>query len=79
MADERSTPRAIWVVSGHRWSVKEREDEPGCYDVGWLSGPNPGYGFTVGSSTGRSMSETGLRKEIACFLDGVDPGTGYLE
>jgi hypothetical protein len=65
-----------------------RPEQSGGTHYTWLSGPNPGYGFTVSAMihvTGLAMSsrekldieqhETSIRN----FLSMIDPETGYLE
>lgn len=78
MADERAASDMTWMVGGHRWTVTERSHEPGRYDITWVSGRDPGYGFTLGSSTRRPISDAVIRREIANFLAGIDPDTGHL-
>jgi hypothetical protein len=34
------------TVDGQRFEVVTRPDRPGQHDVAWVSGPDPGYGFT---------------------------------
>lgn len=75
--DDRDAPHR-WTVGDHDWLVHQRPHEPGCYDIEWLSGPNPGYGFTVASSNRTSMSRVRLEREIQSFLAGIDPATGHL-
>lgn len=64
-------------VDGERFQVVERE--PGVYDVEWSTGPNPGYGFSLGSSTRTPVPAQVLEDAIRGFLRDVDPATGYLE
>ncbi|WP_028048385.1 hypothetical protein [Cellulomonas sp. URHD0024] len=61
-------------VDGERFSVVERP--PNTYDVTWLSGPNPGYGFSV---SGPPLDAEQIDDVIREFLADVDPTTGYLE
>ena len=70
------------VVAGETFEV--RQSAPGQFSYTWLSGPNPGYGFT--SRLGyAAMDEPPLAAEdlhttaIAEFLAAVDPATGFLE
>ncbi|WP_432540732.1 hypothetical protein [Kineococcus sp. SYSU DK002] len=67
------------TVEGEDWLVKERPGTPGCYDFDWLSGPNPGYGFTSQEFDRSPISEDEMRKAIADFLTGINPETGYLD
>lgn len=68
-----------WRIDGHDWLVKERPDEPGTYDIDWPSGPNPGYGFTIGSSDGSTVEPEAIARDISTFLANINPTTGYLE
>lgn len=65
-----------------------RPERSGGTHYTWLSGPNPGYGFTMSAiieATGTAMSsreepdieqhETNIRN----FLSMIDPKTGYIE
>jgi hypothetical protein len=63
-------------VDGHLFDVAVRR---GQYDVTWISGPNPGYGFSLRSSDDRPMTQTQLEEAIRSFLGQVDPETGYVE
>jgi hypothetical protein len=64
------------TVDGEVFEVHRRADEPGTYDVSWLSGPNEGYGF---SSLGHTaMDDAWLVDVIRDFLGQIDPQTGYL-
>lgn len=60
-------------VDGERFRVVERA--AGGYDLTWLTGPNPGYGF---SSSGMPLDPGRLAQTIRGFLAGIDPATGYL-
>ena len=53
-----------------------RPDGAGGTHYAWLSGPNPGYGFTA-SPTIDDIEHH--RANILSFLSMVDPGTGYIE
>ena len=54
-----------------------RRGEFGGTDYAWLSGPNPGYGFSFSPTPDVSLDEH--RKVIRDFLTMVDPATGYIE
>jgi len=60
-------------VDGERFRVVERS--PRTVDLTWLTGPNPGYGFTIG---GIPMDDLRLEDQIRGFLAEIDPATGYL-
>lgn len=53
-----------------------RPDKFGGTHYTWLSGPNPGYGFSV-SPTADDVEEH--QTNIRSFLAMIDPRTGYLE
>lgn len=63
-------------VDGHRFDVTERA--PGTYDLAWVTGPNAGYGFTIGSSTRSPVPVHVLEDAARGFLREIDPATGYL-
>ena len=44
----------------------------------WVSGPNAGYGFSVGSSGAIELTDEEVRSAIRAFLSEIDPRTGYL-
>lgn len=44
----------------------------------WVSGPNAGYGFSVGSSGAMELTDEEVRSAIRAFLYEIDPRTGYL-
>jgi hypothetical protein len=54
-----------------------RPDEFGGTHYSWLSGPNPGYGFSM-SPTGDDDVEQ-HQTNIRGFLSMIDPRTGYIE
>lgn len=79
------------VVDGELWQVTVQSDG-GCR-YAWVSGPNPGYGFSSGpiriawrkgvTPTTPPPAVPGrtiayLRKSISDFLAEIDPDTGYL-
>ncbi|WP_232848002.1 hypothetical protein [Occultella kanbiaonis] len=65
----------IVVVDGERFEVRR---QAGTYHLTWLSGPNPGYGFSIGSNTVAVLEPRVLETEIRGFLGQIDPETGYL-
>lgn len=68
------TPGRLLVVDGERFEVTPRAGREQTYDYRWLSGPNPGYGF---SST-VTLTEDDHVAQIRGFLAEIDPETGYL-
>jgi len=64
-------------VDGERFRVR-----PGALDhhwaatyYDWLSGPNPGYGFSIG---GPAADDAEHARRIREFLGEIDPSTGHL-
>jgi hypothetical protein len=53
-----------------------RPDQYGGTDYSWLSGPNPGYGFSLSPTPKMSLDKH--RENIRGFLAEIDPTTGYL-
>ncbi|WP_299573730.1 hypothetical protein [uncultured Williamsia sp.] len=81
----------VVVVDGERFRV-EMQADGGCRYT-WVSGPNPGYGFSSGpvrvawkSAGGRPPAPLPQplppiahhRRSIRSFLAEIDPETGYL-
>jgi hypothetical protein len=66
-------------VDGEVFEVVVRSDGSGHYDFTWMSGPNPGYGFTSKPSGGSAMTPADLEQSIRSFLTQIDPTTGYIE
>jgi len=67
------------TVDGEVFDVTTQPDHPGHYHYAWISGPNPGYGFSAASSDGRPSGMVDHEEAIRNFLSHVDPETGYLE
>jgi hypothetical protein len=53
-----------------------RPDGSGGTHYGWISGPNPGYGFSMGPTPDLPQEH---RANIRSFLSMIDPATGYIE
>ncbi len=53
-----------------------RPDQYGGTDYSWLSGPNPGYGFSLSPTPNVSLDKH--RENIRGFLAEIDPTTGHL-
>jgi hypothetical protein len=66
-------------VDGEVFDVVARRDRPGQYHYTWVSGPNPGYGFSAATSDGRALSNADFEASIRNFLAQVDPETGSIE
>lgn len=46
----------------------------------WVSGPNPGYGFSsAGSAPGHTLTADELISRIRDFLGNINPKTGHLD
>jgi hypothetical protein len=67
------------TVDGEEFDVTTQPDHPGHYHYVWISGPNPGYGFSSASSDGLPSSNVNHEEAIRNFLSHVDRGTGYIE
>jgi hypothetical protein len=61
---------------GEEFRVSRRADEPGVYDLAWVSGPNDGYGFTVAASDRSTSEPPDFESHIRGFLAQVNPDTG---
>jgi hypothetical protein len=67
------------IVDGEMFDVTTQPDHPGYYHYAWISGPNPGYGFSSASSDRRLFSMVDHEEVIGNFLAQVDRVTGYIE
>lgn len=65
-------------VDGEIFEVSAQEGLPGQHNLRWLSGPNPGYGFTCRRSDVRLSTRAQLIEQIRDFLAQIDPDTGYI-
>lgn len=79
-------------VDGEVFLVRDRNDDPGHpghTDLDWETGPNPGYGFTMGPVAQfwpedaeppppYVRTDEDIVRAIRDFLSGIDPETGYL-
>lgn len=63
------------IVDGETFDV---DKDGGANHLTWVSGPNAGYGFTLGRSDGASLTEDEARVAIRGFLASIDPATGYV-
>jgi hypothetical protein len=66
----------IVIVNGETFQVGRRDSR--TYDYDWVTGPNEGYGFTIGSFVDVTRSSGEHEEAIRGFLAGIDPNTGYL-
>ena len=68
------------IVNGEVFDVRYDPEQPGAYHFAWVTGPNPGYGFTSRfSSDDTRQPRQVLIDSITGFLAQVDPQTGYIE
>jgi hypothetical protein len=72
---ETDAPSLTLEVDGEVFAL--RQDQQGGTDYTWVSGPNPGYGFSL--SPTRDMSLDEHRANIRDFLAMVDSTTGFIE
>lgn len=68
--------RGVWVVRGESFRVMLSDDGAAHYT--WVSGRNPGYGFTIGGASAAMFTDQQHQNAIEVFLDEVDPETGHL-
>jgi hypothetical protein len=71
---EDAAPAAQLECDGEIFEL--RPDEFGGTHYSWLSGPNPGYGFSM-SPTADDVEQH--QTNIRSFLSMIDPRTGYIE
>ena len=85
---QTSPPGCRLTVDGEVFEVRPSEHQHG-FDFDWISGPNPGYGFScsvpmvftrsdqpVGAAP--AMDDQALVAHIRSFLQQIDPATGYI-
>ena len=74
-------------IDGERFVVRTVAGPGGGYRLDWITGPNPGYGFSIGWPAGGPASEPVegwvpsnevLLSEARNFLSMIDPATGYI-
>jgi hypothetical protein len=62
------------TVDGETFAVREAFAGGTYYD--WITGRNPGYGFSTSAPADQPDDEH--RRSIRAFLDMIDPATGYI-
>lgn len=72
---EANVPSFELEVDGELFAL--RPDRQGGTHYTWLSGPNPGYGFSQSPTPNMSLDDH--RENIRTFLTQIDPSTGYIE
>jgi hypothetical protein len=63
-------------VDGEAFAVQAHA---GQYHFEWLTGRNPGYGFSCRTSDGRALTRKQTVSQIRAFLRQIDTETGYIE
>jgi hypothetical protein len=76
MTDDRPTRLE---VDGELFEVAVRPGVRSQCDFTWVSGPNPGYGFSSRLSEDRSITRPEMVWMIKDFLAGINPETGFLD
>ncbi|WP_327700232.1 hypothetical protein [Streptomyces sp. NBC_00459] len=66
-------------VDGEEFEVSQPDNTPGSYNLTWLTGPNPGYGFGFSTHPPVQADTAQLEESIREFLAQVDPETGHIE
>jgi hypothetical protein len=64
------------VVDGETFELTYRGE--GRHDLTWVSGPDPGYGFTSQTSDRGRLPREQLEQRIRGFLREIHPVTGQL-
>ncbi|MFF3346449.1 hypothetical protein [Streptomyces sp. NPDC002779] len=67
------------TVDGEEFEVVQPHDRPGSYDLSWLTGPDPQYGFGFQTHPPAPVSRAELEEAARDFLAQVDPVTGHIE
>ena len=67
------------LVDSEVFDIELDPDQPGGCHYRWVSGPNPGYGFTQVRSDGQRPSLAEHRAAIRDFLGSINRDTGYLD
>ncbi len=71
--------RSRITVDGEEFEVFQPYDSPGTYDLSWLTGPDPQYGFGIRTHPPAPVGRTELEDAVRDFLAQVDPVTGHIE
>jgi hypothetical protein len=77
-AEVQADPVRRLEVEGEVFEVTARLDLPGQVDLAWVTGPNPGYGFSARRSSG-VFTDDELSAQARDFLASINPDTGYLD
>lgn len=74
-------------VDGERFVVRRSATSDNGYDFDWVTGPNPGYGFSMGVLVAYPLGqadstdvpvEPDFVEQARIFLSMIDPATGYV-
>ena len=80
----------LLVVDGEEFFVRPSDDGDATH-CDWRSGPNPGYGFTIGLPMvfvpegtvappgAYVLDEARVIQQVRDFLASINPDTGYLD
>ncbi|GAA2095177.1 hypothetical protein GCM10009841_06130 [Microlunatus panaciterrae] len=74
---ERGTGVTSFALQVEGEVFEVRPGQHGGTDYSWLSGPNPGYGFSLSPTPQMALDEH--RENIRGFLAEIDPLTGFLK
>lgn len=65
-------------VDGEVFEVTERPDDAGAYELLWVTGMVPGYGFHTARNDRAPQDDEELTAAVRSFLALVDRATGLL-
>lgn len=74
-------------VDGERFVVSRSTTSDRGYDLEWVTGPNPGYGFSIAVLVAHPLGQGGsaevahepdFAEQARIFLSMIDPATGYV-
>ena len=68
----------VMTVDGQDFRIRARAEEPGVYDIDWLSGPHD-YGFTSAVGDRAPITPQEAVEHIRGFLVQINPATGYID
>ncbi|GLW47295.1 hypothetical protein Stsp02_29570 [Streptomyces sp. NBRC 14336] len=71
--------RSRITVDGEEFEVVQPPDSPGSYELTWVSGRDPRYGFAFRTHPPAPVGRAELEEAVRDFLAQVDPATGYIE
>ncbi|WP_327003060.1 hypothetical protein OHA72_49600 [Dactylosporangium sp. NBC_01737] len=72
------TPVMRLEVDGEVFDVTARPGRPGQHDYTWISGRDPGYGFSSARSDRQPPTTAEHVAAIRNFLAQIDPETGHI-